>query len=274
MRKLLVLGSFSLVLSFGLSAQQHAAAPAAAPAPVAAHPAAAPAPTTAHAAPPAKPSAAHSSSAVSKPVSTSHTNSIPRPAPIIVPIVNSTTTTTSCPKHVGSAGFNTGCAPPVGVGAGSAYYGGAYYIPVPYYYGDAAASEELPPGPGPGGPQDMDAMAGGPMVGSDPAGARQMDPQDDAPVVAAAPSPSEINKALAEFVFVNRDGTKFNAVAYSFVNDKLQYVTKDGVRHSLAIDSLDMDATQKINEQLGNTINLPGIAASGVAQNVPASTLQ
>jgi hypothetical protein len=157
-------------------------------------------------------------------------------------------------------------------GAGAALYGGAYYIPVPYYYGDAAAPEELPPGPpGPGGPQDVDAMAGGPMVG-DPAGARQMDQPDDAPV--AAPSPSEINKALAEFVFVNRDGTKFNAVAYSFVNDKLQYVTKEGVRHSEAIDSLDLDATQKINEQLGNTINLPGLPSSGVAQNVPVTPLQ
>ena len=116
----------------------------------------------------------------------------------------------------------------------------------------------------------MDAMAG-PMVGMDGAG-RPMDQPDDSPVT--APSPSEINKALAEFVFVNRDGTKFNAVAYSFVNDKLQYVTKEGVRHSESIDSLDIDATQKINEQLGNTINLPGIAASGVAQAVPASTLQ
>jgi hypothetical protein len=272
MRKLLVLGSFSLVFAFSLSAHQHAAAPAAAPAPVVAHAAAAPAPT--HAASPSKPSSSttHSSLAASKSTSANHANSIPRPTPIIVPPVSSITTTTSCPKHVGSAGYNTGCAPPVSGVGGSALYGGAYYIPVPYYYGDAAAPEELPPGPGPGGPQDVDAMAGGPMVGSDPAGGRPLDQPDDAPV--AAPSPSEINKALAEFVFVNRDGTKFNAVAYSFVNDKLQYVTKEGVRHSEAIDSLDLDATQKINEQLGNTINLPGLPASGVAQAVPASTLQ
>ena len=105
------------------------------------------------------------------------------------------------------------------------------------------------------------------MVGNDP---RQLE-QPDEVTVAAAPSPSEINKALAEFVFVNRDGTRFNAVAYSFVNDKLKYVTKEGVLHSESIDSLDIDATQKVNDQLGNTINLPGLPASGVAQNLPVS---
>ena len=74
--------------------------------------------------------------------------------------------------------------------------------------------------------------------------------------------------SLSEFVFIQRDGSKFYAVAYSFLKDKIQYVTVDGVRHTLSVDALDFDATQKINEQLGNTINLPSLPPSGVALNI------
>ena len=49
------------------------------------------------------------------------------------------------------------------------------------------------------------------------------------------------------------------------MKDKLQYVTKDGMRRTATLDSLDLDATQKINEQLGNTINLPLMPPSGDA---------
>ncbi len=38
--------------------------------------------------------------------------------------------------------------------------------------------------------------------------------------------------------------------------------------------SLDFDATQKINEQLGNTINLPSLPASGIALNIQPSPLR
>jgi hypothetical protein len=256
MRKLLFLGSLSLGLAFNAFAHQRAATPSFTAAPAAPH--AAPAPTPTHTVAPAHP--AHTSNTPNT-TSAIRQKPIPRPSPIIVPPVSSITTTAAnpCGKRFGSSlgGYNA-CPSPIG---GAAIYGGAYYIPVPYYYTDAGA-EELPPGP-----QDVDQLAANDQVTP-----RPDDSEEEPP--AARPSgmgSGEINKALAEFVFVNRDGTKFTAVAYSFVNDKLQYVTKEGVRHTQSLDSLDLDATQKLNEQLGNTINLPNLVpASGVAANAPA----
>jgi hypothetical protein len=79
---------------------------------------------------------------------------------------------------------------------------------------------------------------------------------------ASAPSGSNSNsdspeEPLAEFVFVQRDGSTLFAVAYTTWNNKVQYVTKEGLRRTVALDSLDLDATQKLNEERGNTINLP-----------------
>jgi hypothetical protein len=70
-------------------------------------------------------------------------------------------------------------------------------------------------------------------------------------------SPTE---PVAEFVFVKRDGSTFYAVAYILLKDKVQYVTKEGLRRSVALDSLDLDATQKFNEERGNTVNLPNLS--------------
>ena len=65
---------------------------------------------------------------------------------------------------------------------------------------------------------------------------------------------------VAEFVFVMRDGSTFNAAAYTVLKDKVQYVTREGLRRSVTLDSLDPDATHKINEERGNTVDLPGLA--------------
>ena len=72
-------------------------------------------------------------------------------------------------------------------------------------------------------------------------------------------SPAE---PVAEFVFVKRDGSTFNAVAYTLLKDKLRYVTKDGLRRTVPLDSLDLEATQKSNEERGTTIDFPGISHS------------
>jgi len=137
------------------------------------------------------------------------------------------------------------------------------YIPIPYYV-DTTAQEQ----PGPEGQEQASNQQ--PENGAEP------QPAQPEPAVAVAPyrAPSNnVNESLAQFVFVQRNGTKFYAVAYSFLNDKLHYVTKEGVRHSVPVDSLDFDATQKFNEELGNTINLPSLPASGVALNVTPAPL-
>jgi hypothetical protein len=69
-----------------------------------------------------------------------------------------------------------------------------------------------------------------------------------------APEPPVDN---SQYVFVRRDGSLLFAVAYSWDNRTLRYVTPDGVRKSVAQDSLDMNATQQFNEQRGLSFRVP-----------------
>jgi hypothetical protein len=69
----------------------------------------------------------------------------------------------------------------------------------------------------------------------------------------ASAGPSESQ----EFVFVRRDGTVFFAVAYSWESGTLRYITSEGLRRSVARDSLDLVATQQFNEQRGVNFRLP-----------------
>lgn len=77
-----------------------------------------------------------------------------------------------------------------------------------------------------------------------------------------APTPTaETTKAAPpendEFVFVRRDGTVFFAVAYSWENGTLRYVTSEGLRRTVKQDALDMGATQQFNEQRGVIFRSP-----------------
>jgi hypothetical protein len=72
----------------------------------------------------------------------------------------------------------------------------------------------------------------------------------------ATPAPEPPADA-SEYVFVRRDGGLLFAVAYSWDNGTLRYVTRDGVRKTVTQDSLDMDATQQFNEQRGLSFRVP-----------------
>lgn len=274
MRKLQVLVPLGFALAVSASAQQHFAAPAAAPAvvahPVAAAPVGAVHAAPAHAAQSGHP-VAHAPVAGVRPVTTA------RKRPVSASISQSHASNLALGTGVNAAhgvplpskcnhfgyplqGLN-GCAS--GNGVVLPFFGGAMYIPIPYY-ADAGAPEQA-------GPEGQEQAANQPENGP------EQQPAEQEPAAAAVPyrAPSNtINESLAQFVFVQRDGTKFYAVAYSFLNDRLQYVTKEGIRHSVAVDSLDIEATQKTNEQLGNTINLPNLPPSGVALNVSPAPLQ
>ena len=71
------------------------------------------------------------------------------------------------------------------------------------------------------------------------------------------PAPAAPPRDTAEYVFVRRDGSLLFAVAYSWDNGTLRYVTRDGLRRSVTQDALDMDATQQFNEQRGVNFHLP-----------------
>jgi len=90
------------------------------------------------------------------------------------------------------------------------------------------------------------------------------------------------SEPVREFVFVKHDGSTFSAVAYTWTKDKLQYVTKDklqyvtteGLPRSTGIDTLDLAATERINEERGNWVNLPKSLASSVALSIEPAPLR
>jgi hypothetical protein len=83
---------------------------------------------------------------------------------------------------------------------------------------------------------------------------RRPETQNPPEVRAEPPAPQH---DAPEFVFVRRDGGLLFAVAYSWDNGTLRYVTRDGLRRSVTQDALDMDATQQFNEQRGVNFRLP-----------------
>jgi len=80
--------------------------------------------------------------------------------------------------------------------------------------------------------------------------------QYEPPVVSHEVAP-EPQAKTEEYVFVRRDGTLFFAVAYTWDQGTLRYITSEGVRRSVTRDALDLDATQQFNEQRGMSFHSP-----------------
>jgi hypothetical protein len=68
---------------------------------------------------------------------------------------------------------------------------------------------------------------------------------------AAAPIPD-----VGDFILVRRDGRILFASAFSVVGAQLQYVTPEGIRHTLALSNLDAGATEQMNEARGTTLQI------------------
>ncbi len=81
---------------------------------------------------------------------------------------------------------------------------------------------------------------------------RSVGPSED--LDARQPAPTH---DAGEFVLVRRDGRLVFAVAFITAGNQLTYVTRDGVRRSLALSDLDIDATVRMNEERGTSIHLP-----------------
>jgi hypothetical protein len=107
----------------------------------------------------------------------------------------------------------------------------------------------MEPQPGEGEPTPEEAAAA-----NAPGGENERDLADQ---FLPSPAPAAPLHDAAEYVFVRRDGGLLFAVAYSWDNGTLRYVTRDGVRRSVTQDALDMDATQQFNEQRGLSFHVP-----------------
>jgi hypothetical protein len=127
-------------------------------------------------------------------------------------------------------------------GFSTPFLGGGIYVPVPYYYPEQAAAA----------PAAEEAPAAEPSEA-----AEESSNVDSRVITSTAPRYSQRLEPSAEYVFVRRDGTVFFAVAFSYNGGNLQYVTKEGLRRSVPLNTLDADATQQFNEQRGVTVRLP-----------------
>jgi len=115
---------------------------------------------------------------------------------------------------------------------------GSFYLPTPVY-GDQGAP-----------PPAEEAAAEQPAPPEEPA-------DRGANLVPSGSGRTQPAPAQQEYVFVKRDGSLIFAVAYSWINDRLQYVTAEGIRRTVARNILDLDATQQFNDQRGVPIQLP-----------------
>ena len=118
---------------------------------------------------------------------------------------------------------------------------GGFYLPVPMYADQGAAS-----------PQAEESG-----VASQPAPEEQAAARDNESISRSRMRSEPLPPEQTEYVFVRQDGSLIFAVAYSLINDRLQYVTAEGLRRTIPMNSLDLGATQQFNEQRGVSIRLP-----------------
>jgi hypothetical protein len=61
---------------------------------------------------------------------------------------------------------------------------------------------------------------------------------------------------VGEFTLIFKNGKQALAVAYTRQGDRVVYVTKDGVRHYVDVSSIDVTASQRVNEESGASFQL------------------
>jgi hypothetical protein len=134
-------------------------------------------------------------------------------------------------------------------------FGQGYYVPIlfggyPYYYDsqdyDQAPQQEqqqpqaaIEQQPSASGPAQQEASSG-----------------DDAAAASAGAAPAEPVRDIGNFLLVRRDGQVLLASAFSVVGDQLRYVTPEGIRHTVPMSDMDVNATQQMNEARGTTVQL------------------
>jgi hypothetical protein len=73
----------------------------------------------------------------------------------------------------------------------------------------------------------------------------------DVPTLAPAPA---LVPEVGELILVRRDGRVLFASVFSVIGNQVQYVTPEGIRHTLPLAELDTVATQEMNEARGTTL--------------------
>ncbi len=121
------------------------------------------------------------------------------------------------------------------------FFDGGVYLPVPMYADDAAEAQPAEEAAPVQEAQQQEQPPSQDYYGNPPARTYSQPP----------PKPE------ADYIFVRRDGTLIFAIAYTWINDRLQYVTEEGLRRTVPANTIDLDATQQFNDQRGVPIRLP-----------------
>jgi hypothetical protein len=124
----------------------------------------------------------------------------------------------------------------------------------PYYYNDLGYDQPGQQTVQPSQPQPQIIVIQMPVPAQQGADSERDAGNLSAPVTesqAAVPIPD-----VGDFILVRRDGRILFASVFSVVGTQLQYVTPEGIRHTVAISDLDADATQQMNEARGTTVQI------------------
>jgi len=138
-------------------------------------------------------------------------------------------------------------------------HGQSSFVPIlfggyPFYYDDLGYDQ----------PEQQAAPQSQPqpqiIVIQQPVPAQQgADSGGDAGNLSASVSASQADvpiRDVGDFILVRRDGRILFASIFSVDGSQLQYVTPQGIRHTLALSDLDADATQQMNEARGTTVQI------------------
>jgi hypothetical protein len=137
---------------------------------------------------------------------------------------------------------------------GRGFFGGAPFFDSGFLFGAPSVIIEQP---APGEVQSEADDAAGDAVESAPVRrARRMYEVELSPAPAPAAN-SAPEREVEQYVFVKRDGGLEFAVAYSWVDGTLRYITPDGRRRTLGRDALDLSATEQFNEERGIQFHAP-----------------
>jgi len=82
-------------------------------------------------------------------------------------------------------------------------------------------------------------------------GAENSEAQQNSPAEEQAPLPDE-----GEFVLIFRDGRSDQAAAFTKSGDQVVYITPDGTRHAVALSEIDIEETQRVNQERGTPLQL------------------
>jgi hypothetical protein len=79
--------------------------------------------------------------------------------------------------------------------------------------------------------------------------------EEERVAVTPSPAPAPVPD-VGQFILVRRDGTQIRAVAFTRQDDRIVYITSNGLRHSLPLSEFDPDATVRVNEESGTSLQL------------------